>query len=96
MMCLVVPLQPAGEEYHYTLLLVVLIVVLASWRGSATGALALIAALLLFALPPYFLDTAAFGGWPQALLAYPRMYGSLVLWGVLLARGNHIDAPAGV
>jgi hypothetical protein len=94
MMCLVVPLQPAGEEYHYTLLLVVLIVVLASWRGSAAGAFALIAALLLFALPPYFLDTAAFGGWPQALLAYPRMYGSLVLWGVLLAQGIDINDPA--
>ena len=75
-------------------LLVVLIVVLASWRGSAASAVALIAALLLFALPPYFLDTAAFGGWPQALLAYPRVYGSLVLWGVLLARGIDVNDPA--
>jgi hypothetical protein len=84
MLCLVVPLQPAGEEYHYTLLLVALVVLLATWRGSVLGAGLLAAALLLFALPPYFLNTAAFAGWPRALVAYPRMYAALLVWGATL------------
>src|SRR6478672_10253328 len=83
MICLVVPLQPAGEEYHYTLLLLVLLLLLATWRGPlALAALAL--AALLFALPSYFVNTAVFGGWPQALLAYPRMYAALLLWALLM------------
>ena len=30
------------------------------------------------------MNTAVFGGWPQALLAYPRMYAALLLWALLL------------
>jgi hypothetical protein len=88
MLCLVVPLQPAGEEYHYTLLLIVLLVVcnrpvLAS-LGSRTAAVGLALAWLLLALPSYFLQTAHWQGWPIALLAYPRVYGALLLWGILV------------
>jgi hypothetical protein len=83
MMCLVIPLQPAGEEYHYSLLLLVLLLLLATWRGLPALA-ALLGAALLFALPAYFVNTAAFAGWPQALLAYPRMYAALLLWGLLM------------
>ncbi len=86
MICLVVPLQPAGEEYHYTLLLLVLLLLLATWRGPLAMA-ALLGAALLFALPSYFVNTAVFGGWPQALLAYPRMYAALLLWGLLMLPG---------
>ena len=82
-MCLVVPLQPAGEEYHYTLLLLILLLLLATWRGPLALA-ALLGTALLFALPSYFVNTAVFGGWPQALLAYPRMYAALLLWGLLM------------
>jgi hypothetical protein len=121
LLCLVVPLQPAGEEYHYTLLLLVLLVLLvhagrsyvllptmgdgrktiapssivhrpsspvpatnlATWRAPLALP-ALLGAGLLFALPPYFVNTAVFGGWPQALLAYPRMYAALLLWALLI------------
>jgi hypothetical protein len=90
-LCLVVPLQPAGEEYHYTPLLLVLLILLSRSSdegrgspGSAARAAALGLTLLLFALPAYFVDTAAFAGWPRALAAYPRMYGALLLWGVLI------------
>jgi Glycosyltransferase family 87 len=86
MICLVIPLQPAGEEYHYTLLLLVLLLLLATWRGLPALA-ALLGAALLFALPAYFVNTAVFGGWPQALLAYPRMYAALLLWGLLMLPG---------
>jgi len=47
----------------------------------------LLGAALLFALPSYFVNTAVFGGWPQALLAYPRMYAALLLWGLLMLPG---------
>jgi hypothetical protein len=100
-LCLVVPLQPAGEEYHYTPLLLVLLILLSrspderrGSPGSAARAAALGLALLLFALPAYFVDTAAFAGWPRALAAYPRMYGALLLWGVLLATGAEAGRPA--
>jgi hypothetical protein len=82
-MCLVVPLQPAGEEYHYTLLLLVVLLLLATWRRRAVLA-ALLGAALLFALPAYFVNTAVFGGWPEALLAYPRIYAALLLWALLM------------
>jgi hypothetical protein len=87
-LCLVVPLQPAGEEHHYTLLMIVLLVLfsqpgLALLRSRAAVAGAALAVLLLI-LPSYFLQTAQWQGWPVALLAYPRLYGALILWGVLL------------
>jgi hypothetical protein len=92
-MCLVVPLQPAGEEYHYTLLLPVLLVLLAILRRPL-ALTAVLGAALLFALPAYFVDTAAFGGWPRALLAYPRMYGALLLWGIALMSGFSRESEA--
>lgn len=57
---------------------------LATWRGPL-ALVVLLAAALLFALPAYFVNTAVFGGWPQALLAYPRMYAALLLWALLIA-----------
>ena len=99
MLCLVVPLQPAGEEYHYTLLLLVVVVLtaLAPWplpplrrvRGRIDQRYALRALALpglactLLVLPAYFLASEAWAGWPRALLAYPRLYGALLLWGAL-------------
>jgi hypothetical protein len=92
-MCLVVPLQPAGEEYHYMLLLPVLLVLLAILRRPL-ALTAVLGAALLFALPAYFVDTAAFGGWPRALLAYPRMYGALLLWSIALMSGFSRESEA--
>jgi hypothetical protein len=85
MLCLVVPLQPAGEQYHYAMLFVVFLLAatsrLVEWR-------LLIVAALLFAVPAYFLDTARFGAYPAALVAYPRLYGALLLWGLLVTSRN--------
>lgn len=91
-LCLVVPLQPAGEEHHYTLLMIVLLVLfsqpgVALLRTRAAVAGAALAVLLLI-VPSYFLQTEQWQGWPVALLAYPRLYGALILWGVLLGLGN--------
>lgn len=91
LLCLVVPLQPAGEEYHYALLLIVLLLVLgtaAVRRPGWPAGLAIGLALLLLALPAYFVDTPRWQGWPWALLAYPRMDGALLLWGVVLFGGD--------
>jgi hypothetical protein len=89
-LCLVVPLQPAGEEHHYTLLLIVWLVLLSqpglALLRSPTAVAGLVLAGVLLALPSYFLQTAQWQGWPIALLAYPRMYGALILWGILLLR----------
>ncbi len=54
---------------------------LTDWAWLAAGVLG---TALLFALPAYFVNTAVFGGWPQALLAYPRMYAALLLWALLM------------
>lgn len=98
-LCIVVPLQPAGEQHHYVLLLAPLFVALIMARrlvALAPLAAALIAAgTLLLLAPTYFLDNAAWAGWPRALLAYPRLYGSLLLWGAfLLWRRAEAIAPA--
>lgn len=45
------------------------------------------AALML--TPNYFLDNAAWAGWPRALLAYPRLYGALLLWGAFICWPAH-------
>jgi hypothetical protein len=87
-LCLVVPLQPAGEQYHYTLLLPVVIAALLApiagarrWSGRLVG---VAAGFVLLILPAYFLNTAAWSGWPWALMAYPRMYGALLLWAAIV------------
>ncbi len=88
--CLIVPLQPAGEEYHYTQLLVVLLLLFNqpgfALLRSRTAAVGVAMACVLFALPSYFLQTAQWQGWPTALLAYPRLYGALLLWGIFMLR----------
>jgi hypothetical protein len=91
--CLVVPLQPAGEQYHYTMLLIVVLILIGGWvyrqieLGSyqrlTTAGLSI--AGLLFVAPSYFLNPPwVYGGWALALLAYPRLYGALLLWGTLM------------
>lgn len=104
-LCIVVPIQPAGEQHHYVMLLTPLLLAillgarqaLAWWQpGGLTSAthlgrpVAITVALLvagasaLMLAPTYFLDNAAWAGWPVALLAYPRLYGALLLWAAWL------------
>jgi hypothetical protein len=84
-LCFIAPLQPAGEQHHYVMLLTPLFValLLAPWLMPATPLTALPMALgaALLLAPSYFLDNAAWAGWPRALLAYPRVYGALLIWG---------------
>ena len=86
-LCICVPIQPAGEQYHYALLFTVLLVALVAMRkqeNSVFSSICLFVALLLFMLPSYFLRTEVFNTFPISLLAYPRLYGALILWGALI------------
>ena len=80
------------SHYHTTLLLLlVLLLLFTTWRRPAALA-GLLGAALLFALPSFFVNTAVFGGWPQALLAYPRMYAALLLWALLMIQVAYTPA----
>lgn len=95
MLCLVVPLQPAGEQHHYVIILASLLLLVVRMHHAPCNmqyAMALLALSgALFLAPGYFLDNAAWAGWPQALLAYPRLYGSLALWAALLITWSSDD-----
>jgi hypothetical protein len=81
-----VVLNPGASDYHYTLLLAPMALLVARWRAAgspwSTGS-ALALGVLLVGLPlPYLSPALAAGGW--ALLAYPKLYGALVLWAVAI------------
>lgn len=93
-----VALSPASADYHYTLATIAIALVLLDLIGhSPVDRLSL--ALLCIA-------TVAIGApWPQrifassdgigALLAYPRLYGAILLWGVAVhLLGRAYDRPA--
>ena len=85
-MTLTIILSPVSEDYHYTLLLVPIVILLAYWRDAGPGRPALIALALGVALigaPLPYKDPALSVG-ARALLAYPKLYGALVLWAVAL------------
>lgn len=98
MLCLVVPIQPAGEQHHYLVLLAPLLLAIllrAELAASPAALLLALAAAALLVLPPnYFLDNAAWAGWPRAPLAYPRLYAALLLWGAMLLWRSRPPAPA--
>lgn len=86
-------LVPFAEQYHYTLAVLPVWVAMGEWnaRGKVAPArrsyvmvgVFLVLALLLIALPlPFRSSVLTQGGW--ALLAYPRLYGGLLLWVALL------------
>lgn len=84
MMTLSVILFPQAEEYHYTLLVLPFIVMgarLINAPWSITLVVLFIAALLLVALPLPYKHPLLNDGW-RALLAYPRLYGGWLLWGL--------------
>jgi hypothetical protein len=82
-----IAISPLSLDYHYTLALLPLAIG-ASWcihfRRDVRSAAWLTIAAALIALPlPYWdrrLETGAL-----ALLAYPKLYGALLLWGFLIA-----------
>ncbi len=74
--------SPVSEDYHYSLLLVPSAIMLAYWRDAlrdwrSLAALA-VGVALVGAPVPYKLPSLAAGAW--ALLAYPKLYGALVIW----------------
>ena len=81
-------MAPLGEGYHYVQVLPA--VVVAFWwavrRGARLQSWCVLAASTLLLLAPVRFLTAGFlrDGW-RAVLAYPRVYGALLLWGWLLA-----------
>jgi hypothetical protein len=84
-----VPLQPLGEEHHYVLLLPVALVALALLAGGLgqrqpLAALAAIAGLVALAAPYDYWAEPLRHGW-RALLAYPKLYGALLLAGAIAA-----------
>ncbi len=77
-------LSPLAEQYHYLILLVPLVAVAAisTEFNLSTRALFALAAVLIFVALPYKNPYWWNGAW--ALLAYPRLYGALILWGLLM------------
>jgi len=83
-----VVIYPVAEQYHYTLLLLplsVLAVDIAAHGGSPRFILAWALAAALLALPLPYRDIHLSTGW-LSLLAYPRLYGGWLLWGLLIKR----------
>lgn len=91
---LAVPLQPLGEEYHYPLLLPSVLLLLGILAGAVpsirpdpwAGMLGVFGVLLV-TVPLPFKDEVFVGGW-SALLAYPKLYGALLVvlaYGILLS-----------
>lgn len=87
---LAIPLQPLGEEYHYTLVLPSVWVALALPATSEAGLRSAIARFLglsgalLLALPVEITDPWFEPGY-RALLAYPKLYGAFLVAGSLAA-----------
>lgn len=54
---------------------------------AVSAGLALAAAALMLVPSNYFLDNAAWAGWPRAIFAYPRLYGALLLWAAWMFHG---------
>jgi hypothetical protein len=92
---LTVILAPIAEEYHYLTLVPVLIIASVAWVRSghrfALGLLLFLSAVLMFWPLPYK-DPRLAAGW-RALLAYPRLWGGLLLWGGLYALAR-LPGPA--
>jgi len=73
-------LVPAAEQYHYVLLFPAFL--LAAHSPTVPRPLLYVAAILI-ALPLSYTDKALSAGW-WALLAYPRLYGAIFLFVILL------------
>ena len=93
---LTVVLAPIAEQYHYLTVVPALIVAGAEWyrqgRRWSLGALLILAAGLIF-WPLAYKDPRLGAGW-LAVLAYPRLWGGLLLWGGLCGQARAAPAPA--
>jgi hypothetical protein len=77
-------LAPLAEQYHFLILLVPCIVLAAEWpQLSLRSRLLFLLATALLGSPLPFKHPLLNDGW-LALFAYPRLYGDLLLWGLLV------------
>jgi hypothetical protein len=90
LLALSVPLQPLGEDHHYTLLVPSIAIALlasatipAGTRRALTLAATGVGTFLIVAPLPYE-SSALVNGW-RSLLAYPRVYGALLVASALIA-----------
>ena len=92
-----VVLSPLAEQYHFLVLMAPVTVMVAGWSRFNFRAWAWFAlAIALIVLPlPYKSPELASG--PLALLAYPRLYGALIVWALLVFqnRGSVANDYAG-
>ena len=93
---LTVVLAPIAEQYHYLTAAPALIVAGVEWhrlgRRFPLGALLALAALLMF-WPLSYKDPRVAAGW-LAVLAYPRLWGGLLLWVGLYGLARRMPEPA--
>jgi hypothetical protein len=93
---LTVVLAPIAEQYHYLTAAPALIVAGVEWNRLghhfSLGALLVLAAVLMFWPLPYK-DPRLAVGW-LAILAYPRLWGGLLLWGGLYSLARGLPEPA--
>lgn len=90
---LAVLLAPVGEQYHHTVLILPVAVVLAGIgqtsysrpRAAQWVAWAMAAGALVLLAKFFDLRNAETAGW-GALLSYPRVYGTWLLWGSLIVQ----------
>jgi hypothetical protein len=92
---LVVANAPLGEDYHYVLVLPSLFI--AWWalvrRSAAAASWAWLGLATLALVAPWDYKNPALNGGAWALLAYPRVYGSYLLWAWLVVALRRLNAP---
>ena len=82
-------LSPVSLDYHYTLALLPLAILLTDVRAHPISALVvMIGALLIAADLPFRSPQLAPGA--LSLFAYPKLYGAYLLWGVALWRAHRL------
>jgi hypothetical protein len=93
---LTVVLAPIAEQYHYLTAAPTLIVAGVEWhrlgRRVPLALLLVLAGVLMFWPLPYK-DPRLSAGW-LAVLAYPRLWGGLLLWGGLYGLAHGLPEPA--
>jgi hypothetical protein len=84
-------LSPVSLDYHYVLLLIPIAMLIAGERKQPNfwmQSISAVAVLLIAVDLPYRSQQVESGAW--ALLAYPKLYGALILWGLCI-RTTELD-----
>ena len=87
--------SPVSLDYHYVIALLPIGILLSQFRGqlrSWPGLILITGTLLIAADLPYRVASLTPGAW--ALLAYPKLYGALLLWGLALVGSKSAASAA--